>query len=294
LRRELADVVSKIDAVNQQDVKAGSTRSSELFESFRLRMTVVLMSVLGLGLGLAAFSISRILHLEREAGIRYEEILRARTELEKLSAKLVATQEEERRAISRELHDEVGQSLSALLVDLGNLGAVAIPNSPEVVKHLKTAKELTESTLGSVRNMALLLRPSMLDDFGLVPALHWQAREVSRRTGMKISVDADCVPDELPDEYRTCVYRVIQEALHNASRHAAARTVTISASLEPDHLLLSVRDDGQGFDAGKTRGMGLLGMEERVRHLGGKFQVFSRPGGGTTISIELPFENIPA
>jgi signal transduction histidine kinase len=289
-RRRLATVVGRIDAVNQQVVEASGIRSSELFESFRRRIVAVLTSALCLGLALAAFSISHILRLEKEARVRYEEILGARTELAELSARLVATQEDERRSISRELHDEVGQSLSALLVDLGNLAATVPQDNPEVKEHLATAKRLAESTLGSVRNMALLLRPSMLDDFGLVPALHWQAREVSRRTGIKVSVDADCVPDELPDEYRTCVYRVIQEALHNTARHAAARTVRIAASLESGRLRLSVVDDGQGFDARSTRGMGLLGMEERVRHLGGEFRLSSRPGGGATISIELPLE----
>ncbi len=292
-RRRLAEVVDRIDAVNRQTVDASNVRSVELFDSFRFRTGVVLALALTLGVGLAAFSISHLLRLEREASLRYEEILRARAELERLSAKLVATQEEERRSISRELHDEIGQSLSALLVDLGNLGAVAPPTDPEVQHHLKTAKQLAESSLGSVRNMALLLRPSMLDDFGLVPALHWQAREVSRRTGMQIDIQAEGVPDELPDEHRTCVYRVVQEALHNTSRHARARVVHIAASQESGRLVLTVRDDGRGFDAGQTRGLGLVGMEERVRHLGGKFRVESRPGQGTSISIELPLERTP-
>jgi len=110
---------------------------------------VVLASVLAIGLALAAFSIFYILRLEREARLRYEEIVRARSELEKLSAKLVATQEEERRSISRELHDEVGQSLSALLVDLGNLGSVALPGNPEVTKHRVLSARLRRSARGS-------------------------------------------------------------------------------------------------------------------------------------------------
>lgn len=290
-RRKLAEVVDRIDAVNRQVVDASNLRSMQLFNGFRLRMTAVLVLALGLGLGLAAFSIRHILRLEDEARVRYQEILRARAELERLSAKLVATQEEERRSISRELHDEVGQSLSALLVDLGNLGAVTPAADPEMKQHLTTAKQLAESSLQSVRNMALLLRPSMLDDFGLVPALHWQAREVSRRTGMQVRVEADGVPDELPDDHKTCVYRVVQEALHNSARHASASSVSIVAEHEAGRLSLTVRDDGQGFDPEKIRGMGLVGMEERVRHLGGRFEVNSRDGGGTAISIELPLTN---
>ncbi len=289
-RRNLTEVLDKIDVINQGVVDASVANSAELFNSFRLRAFIVLALVVAVGAVLAGFSTLHIRRLEREARLRYEEIVRAREELETLSARIVAAQEEERRTISREMHDEVGQSLSALLVDLGNLAANVPEDDSEVQKHLNTARLLAESSLRSVRNMALLLRPSMLDDLGLVPALHWQAREVSRRSGLDIEVAADTVPDDLPDKYRTCVYRVVQEALHNAERHALATSVQIEASMAEDRLLLSVRDDGSGFDAGTTRGVGLLGMEERVRHMGGKFHVESQPGAGTKISIELPLE----
>ena len=109
-------------------------------------------------------------------------------------------QEEERRAISRELHDEVGQSLSALLMELGNLGAVA-PGDAELRSHVESIRKLAESSVNVVRNMALLLRPSMLDDLGLVPALQWQAREISKRTGMAVTVDAESVADDLPEDH---------------------------------------------------------------------------------------------
>src|SRR5439155_6336152 len=101
--------------------------------------------------------------------------------------------------LSRELHDEVGQSMSALLVELSNLASALPPNHPELHEHLQRVKRLAEANVGVVRNMALLLRPSMLDDLGLAPALKWQAREVARRTGMKVRVDAEDVPDDLPD-----------------------------------------------------------------------------------------------
>lgn len=287
-QKKLIEVADKIDGVNQQAVDSSDARSVELFDSFRRRAAVVLMVALGVGLALAALSITHILRLEREARLRYEEILQARSQLEKLSAKLVAAQEEERRSISRELHDEVGQSLSALLVDIGNLTAVTPVDNQDARQLLKTARELAESSVNSVRNMALLLRPSMLDDFGLVPALHWQARELSRRTGIQVKVEADGVADELPDEHRTCVYRVVQEALHNSARHAEAHRVHITASQKSGRLMLTVRDDGKGFDTTRARGMGLVGMEERVRHLGGQFQVTSHPGSGTSVYIELP------
>ena len=140
-----------------------------------------------------------------------------------------------------------------------------------------------------VRNMSLLLRPSMLDDLGLIPALQWQAREVSRRTCMDVTVSTDLVSDDLPDEYKTCIYRVVQEALHNCSAHSQATAVRIKVEQELERLTLSIRDNGKGFDVKQSKGLGLLGIEERAAHLGGKCQIHSKLGSGTTLAIELPF-----
>src|SRR5664279_4238255 len=130
----------------------------------------------------------------------------------------------------------------------------------------KTAeiKREVEHSISVVRNLALLLRPSMLDDLGLVPALQWQAREVSKRAGVWVKVTAEMVPDDLPEEHKTCIYRIVQEALHNCTQHAAARNVEVTVRQDTGGLTLSIRDDGRGFDARHERGMGLLGMEERV------------------------------
>jgi signal transduction histidine kinase len=142
-----------------------------------------------------------------------------------------------------------------------------------------------------VRNMALLLRPSMLDDLGLVPALEWQAREVSKRSGIRVKVDATNVAEELPEEHKTCVYRVVQEALHNCVQHAAAHNVKITVDQQPTTLRLAIEDDGKGFAPQKERGMGLLGIQERVSHLGGAFSIDSSPGRGTALRVLLPLEN---
>jgi signal transduction histidine kinase len=128
----------------------------------------------------------------------------------------------------------------------------------------------------------------MLDDFGLVPALEWQAREVSKRTGIRVQVTAADSAGELPDDLKTCIYRVVQEALHNCARHAQARSVRVVVRQEGSKIILSVEDDGRGFDARRVRGLGLVGMEERVRHLGGAFHVRSTPGTGTKVDVELP------
>ena len=127
----------------------------------------------------------------------------------------------------------------------------------------------------------------MLDDFGLVPALDWQARETAKRTGMRVQVASE-VADELPEEHKTCIYRVVQEALNNCARHAQASAVQVAVRSESNQIMLSVQDDGSGFDTVRVRGMGLLGMEERVRHLGGTFEIDSRPGRGTRLLVSLP------
>jgi signal transduction histidine kinase len=283
-RTNMLRVAGQIAAMNEQQLTAGNLQVGELFTQFRRRMGITLGITLGLGLLLAAFSMTRILRLERESSARYQEIAKARTELKDLSARLLEAQENERRAISRELHDEVGQALSALLVELGNLSAARPENWRG---HLDTIKKLAENSVNVVRNMALLLRPSMLDDFGLLPALQWQAREVSKRTGMRVNIAAENVSDDLPEEHKTCVYRVVQEALHNCSRHAAASMVRVTVRQEPHRIHLAVQDDGKGFEP-KQRGLGLLGMEERVTHLGGDFQVESTPGHGTILNVVLP------
>ena len=147
---------------------------------------------------------------------------------------------------------------------------------------------MVEDSVGVVRNMALLLRPSMLDDLGLVPALQWQAREVSKRTGVRVKVAAEGVSEDLPEDHKTCIYRVVQEALHNCVQHSEASMVRVTVRQEPSRILLAIQDDGKGFDAQQERGMGLLGMQERVSHLGGTFSVESLPGSGAIVCIVLP------
>lgn len=287
-RTAMLDLVDRIDQISTRQLHAGDEALDAAFRSLRLRLIAMLGVTLGVGLMLAAFTIRRTLHLEKELQKRYEEGVRARRELGDLSARLVSAQEEERRAISRELHDEVGQSLSALLMEAGNAAARVPAGSADVRRHVESIKKLAEASVNVIRNMTLLLRPSMLDDFGLVPALEWQAREVSKRTGLRVHVTAQEAAGELPDQLRTCIYRVVQEALHNCARHSQARSVKVIVRQEGDKIFLSVEDDGHGFDAGRVRGLGLVGMEERVTHLGGAFEVRSRPGTGTKVAVELP------
>ena len=201
---------------------------------------------------------------------------------------MVDAQETERRSISRELHDEVGQALGLLLLDAGRLSKQLASSDEKGQENVQRIKTLAERTLQEVRNMALLLRPSMLDDLGLVAAVEWYARETSRRGETEVEVRSESVTEDLADEVKLCVYRVVQEALNNAQRHAHAKNVAVELTQADGTIRVKIADDGSGFDAKRTRGMGLLGMEERVKRLGGRIKVESQPGTGTTIEAELP------
>jgi signal transduction histidine kinase len=131
----------------------------------------------------------------------------------------------------------------------------------------------------------------MLDDLGLAAALEWQGREVSRRSPIEVSVESESIPEDLPDEYKIYIYRLVQEALNNSVRHSGARNAKVVVERLQESIVVRVTDDGRGFDPSRSRGMGILGMEERVKHLGGTLRVESQMGKGTTVTADLP---IPA
>jgi signal transduction histidine kinase len=289
-RTAMLQIADRIAAVNAQGLTRAEERLSE--SSIGLRRSLLItfgVTLLG-GLALALLTIGYTIRLERELQRRLDENARARIDLQELSSRLLRAQENERRSLARELHDEVGQSLSAILMEAENAGCAQ--QAGELRLHLASIRTLAERTANEVRDLALLLRPSMLDDFGLVPALNWHGRETAKRTGLNVVVSAEEAVDDLPEEHTTCIYRMVQEAVNNASRHANARTVEVVVRREADRVVFSVQDDGAGFDATFVRGLGLLGMEERVRRLGGRLRIDSQPGRGTSIAAELPLTEL--
>jgi signal transduction histidine kinase len=287
-RMNAVSLADQIQQISERQLEASSQQVGELFTSFRTNLIILLILTVGIGISLAAVTMWRLFRLEDDSAARFNEVMRARQELQQLSAELVSAQEIERRRISRELHDEVGQVLSALMLTLGNLGSsIKANNKDEGLRQLDLAQNMTEENARVVRNLSLLLRPTMLDDLGLLSALKWLAREVTRNSTLQVDVAADASSDTLPEEHRTCVYRVVQEAIRNVSRHAAARHARVYLKREQRCLRVSVQDDGKGFDAGET-GIGILGMQERVARLGGSLKVESERGQGTIISFELP------
>ena len=288
-RMIIVHLADQIGEVNKRQMESGNQQIAVLFTDFRRSLIILLVLTMFCGTLLAAGSVLRILRLEHVSAQRFEAVEHARVALQDLSGRLIAVQESERRSLSRELHDEVGQSLSALLLGIGNTAAtIARGGNADAQRQLQDLRRLAERMLAVVRDMSLLLRPSMLDDLGLIPALQWQAREVSRTQNLAVQVQADELSDDVPDEHKTCIYRLVQEALHNITRHANAKSVNVRLRREADKLVLEILDDGQGFVPEREKGVGLLGMEERVNHLHGSFQVKSTPGEGTSIRVELP------
>jgi len=288
-RTSMLQIADRIAGLNEESLKRGDEKLGALFGRLQLWLMLMIPVTLLGGAALAGRTIFHILRLEGEIERRLDESVQARTGLQELSAKMLRAQEEERRALSRELHDEVGQSFSAVLMETENL--LDLDPSAEARPRLESLRGIAEKGINEIRNMALLLRPSMLDDFGLVPALDWQARETAKRTGMHVQLNSE-ITDELPEEHKTCIYRIVQEALNNCARHAQANTVQVAVRRETGKILLSVLDDGSGFDPQRVRGLGLLGMEERVRHLGGTFEIDSQPGRGTKLDIVLPLARL--
>jgi signal transduction histidine kinase len=291
VQTQILDWSGKLQAWNGDRLQYADHALVTQFTNLQGSLYRVLAIGFGSGLLLVLGSMAYIVRLDRQTRARYVELAQSRQALQQLSARLVDAQETERRAISRELHDEVGQSLGALLVDIGRLSTRLSGGHPEVMAQLDNLKSVAERTFQSVRNIALLLRPSMLDDLGLVAALEWQGREVSRRSETEVSVESESVPEDLPDEYKICIYRLVQEALNNAVRHSGARTAKVVVERQAKSIVVRVTDDGRGFDPVRSRGMGILGMEERMKRLGGTLRVESQPGKGATVTAELP---IPA
>jgi len=171
------------------------------------------------------------------------------------------------------------------------MAAVLEPGQQQLRGRVDRIRELVESSLAMVRNMARLLRPSMLDDLGLGAAIEWQAREISRSTGVQISVESSGLTAELPDDHKTCVFRIVQEALNNVCRHANADSVEISLATADRWVLVVIQDNGRGFHTGQTKGLGVIGMQERAESLGGTLAIHSEPGKGTRIEARVPVPN---
>ena len=289
-RRDAVLVIAQqIEDLNNANLDSQRIEVDRRYEAFRNDLRKLLWQTLLLGLVVAAVAVFRLRVPEGRSEAQREIAEDAERLMRHLSQQLVATQEDERKKLSRELHDHVGQLLTALRMELGRIDRVRATGDKAIAGAVGECRQLVDYLVHVVRDLALGLRPTMLDDFGLQPALEWLVRDVSRRSTLDIDLRVNGHIDALEDQCRTCVYRVVQEALTNCVRHSEASRVQITISGTSDTLEVSIVDDGNGFDQLRHRdGLGLRGIVERVKELHGTVTVLSAPDAGTTVCLSLP------
>ena len=228
---------------------------------------------------------------------RHREALEAQARLRALASHLHLVRETEAARISRELHDEIGQVLTSLKIDLSRLqaccasNAMAPPCAEALNRQVAAATRQVDAAVGFVRRIASELRPGVLDKLGLTAALQWQAHELESRTDLVIQVEADCADVTLDDEVAVTLFRIAQEALTNVVRHARAHLVEIGLVTTPTEAVLTVHDDGVGIESGKADShgsLGLIGMHERAMLVNGRVSITGAPGRGTTVRVAVP------
>ncbi len=225
--------------------------------------------------------------------IKEDELKKSHAQIEALSGRILTAMEEERARLARELHDEVGQALTAVKLDLQLLNdRLSCTNGQD--ENLSQSIELIDHTINLVRRQSVSLRPPQLDDMGLMPALQDMISGFSKRTGIDVELDLNGLSDRFPGYFETALYRCIQESLTNVVRHACANKVAVNISCKNSMLSVKVTDNGTGFDPEKlevsSEHIGITGMKERVKLLSGEFSIVSEPGCGTSIQIDVPYQ----
>jgi signal transduction histidine kinase len=289
-RDAVVSLARDLTLINNSTLEQERHRLKDSQESLRQFLVRMIAIAVLLGTLVAGLTIYRVFILEKAHAKQRKEIEDTQNDLRRLSQRLVQLQEGERRSLSRELHDQVGQTMTALGIQLGSIENLNGKDQEVFRQRLEDLKRLNADAMRSVRDLAMGLRPSMLDDIGLEAALQWQGREFSRHTGVPSQVHVKGSLDPLTDAHRTCIYRVVQEALTNCARHAKAMSVVVSVTADESSINVIVRDDGIGFNSAfaSRGGLGLLGMRERVQALDGQLNISSRPQGGTTIYVQIP------
>ena len=222
-----------------------------------------------------------------------DSLVEKQTKLTEMSSRVIAAQEEEMRRLSREIHDDAGQSLTTVLLGLKRLET--LPSVEEVRASLPAVRQHVSSALDGLRRLARTLRPSVLDDLGLAAAIRSSVGEFEKMTPINVELDVDALEARMPGDTEIVLYRVFQEAMINITKHAHATTARVRASRNGRLVRLTVEDDGTGFDASSAaleeRGVGLFSMAERLALVDGALHVHSAPGKGTTIVAEVPLDD---
>jgi len=218
-----------------------------------------------------------------------------RRQLRALSAQVISAQEEERKRIARELHDETSQALATLDLNLERIQTAS--DDPEVGKRVAASRQLLQHTMDGLRKLIYELRPTMLDDLGLIPAIRWYARTRLSTAGIQVHVEPAMCPDRFTPTLETALFRIAQEGINNIAQHAVAHQAWVRLNCHNGQATLIVEDDGRGFDVDRMIGpggeqghLGLFGIQERVLLLGGSFSVDSAQGHGTRVIVTVPVD----
>jgi signal transduction histidine kinase len=285
-------ISGRIQELNRGALMQQQEETAAIYKVMRQRMWETSGLALFASLVIAVAVTRHAGRLEARVREQAQNELQNTRDLQRLSARLVHAQEEERRTIARELHDEIGQALTAIKVELA-LATRNAGSTDRAEAAFREARAITDRALQQVRDLSQLLHPALLDDLGLPAALEWYLRRFSARTGVRADLLQDGMDTRLAAEIETCIYRIAQEALTNVARHAGASTCRLYLQRLPNTVLLTIEDDGRGFQVSEQapaagRGLGLLGIQERVSGFRGSFRCESQPGRGTRLTVELP------
>jgi signal transduction histidine kinase len=291
-KRELVISVSEeVQALNRTAYFQQQDEVAAIYTDSQRRLWQSLGAALAISLAIGLIAAGRAGRLESVLRRQKDVEARAARELQDLSAKLMTVQEDERRSIARELHDEVGQLLAAVKVEL-SLAQQAVDTGAAGTAVLAGARTMTDTAIVSVRDLSRLLHPAVLDDLGLSAAVDWYLREFGGRYRLRTSLNRFGPDDRLAPDIEAAAYRIIQEALTNIAKHARATSCYVTIDRQADRLLLRIDDDGVGFSSvplTEPTGLGLIGMRERATGVGGTVQYLSAPGGGgARVSVDLP------
>jgi signal transduction histidine kinase len=228
---------------------------------------------------------------EREKRETWQKLLQTNRQLRELSGHLQNIREEERTRIAREIHDQLGQQLTVMKMDISWLNKKTAGESDEVTQKLDGLNHLLDGTVKLVRKISAELRPALLDDMGLIIAVQWHLKEFREHSGIRVVLNCSIEEPGLPDIAKTGLFRIVQESLTNVARHAGAKQVAITFHNEKEHLVLTIKDDGAGFNQQEIKAkktLGLLGMKERTYMIGGTYTINGTPGEGTTVTVKVP------
>lgn len=287
-RDTILQILDQLSSLQETSNRQRRVEAYELNREVRTRLLSMGGATLSVAFLVAVMASLYVTGLHRQIEEQHKSDLTNREDLERLSARLVDAQEAERRHLARELHDEVGQALTAMKMDIGI--ALRSDNPFRVKGALEDASQLAETTLRGVRDLSQLLHPSTLDDFGLPATLAAYLRNFSARTGIRAQL-AETIDERLAPAVETAVYRIVQEALSNVAQHSGATACTVSLNEGANVLNLVIEDNGAGLEQtidATRRGLGMIGMRERAQALGGTFAAVTRSGGGTHVAVTLP------